>query len=202
MSEIPFEARFKTFVKQKKNRDQTNPNGVLSNSTPVTTLDRYDKQLPPAPADSDDTENETATNLLSEYYAEELAVQKSRSTKDCSSGGGNQGQVNNSIKGVSSAAANRLSNASMNCSNPRTNNHQQNGSSPNEREQNRDGDYDVCEENNNDDRQIHNHDDVRPVGRRKHLEDNEDESDDSADEDEEDAEEGVYDLGTSNLFLD
>lgn len=203
MSEIPFDARFKTFVKQKKNKEQANLNGVVPNIAPVTSVDRYDKQLPPPPVDSEDTENETTTNLLSEYYADQSAVVPNGGRAE---GGGVDSDTNNQIEtnfaDRGAVPNDRLSGVGMNGSRA---NHRQNGSSPNVNittEHNEDGDYDICEENNNN--RNHRDHDIRPIGRRKHNpnDDNEDESDDSVDEDEEDAEEGVYDLGTSNLFLD
>ena len=218
MSEIPFDARFKTFVKQKKNKDQTNTNGVVTNSTPLTTIDRYDKQLPPEPVDSDDTENGPTAKLLSEYDSEGLPASTNGATSVGDSANLGEAQSNGKSFG-----GNRLS-AGSSVNGSRANNSvRQNGASSSENnttnceQQNGDGDYDICEannsggnnnvssNNNNNSNNTNDHDDTRPVGRRKHNpNDNEDESDDSADEEEEDedAEEGVYDLGTSNLFLD
>lgn len=198
MSELPFDARFKTFVKQKKNKTQATSNGgvLITNSTPIATIDRYDKQLPPVPVDSEDTENEATTDLLSQYRNEEdtprIAVVTS--TDESTQNGANS---NKRVSGTSNAS------------------HHHNGASHDERSnemtQEEDGAYDICEQNNNTNK---NDSRASPTLKQNHRKkqsngnnnnnnnDNEDESEDSADEDEEDVEEGVYDLGTSNLILD
>lgn len=180
ISEVPFDSRFKTFVKQKKNKSSSNPTGINATTNKVAAAaatttgaitEHYDRRLPPAPC-SEDTDNEPSTNLLSEHYADALPVRTNGSS-----------QRGTHFAGKGGDSYHRIS-TSGNSAN-------QNGISGAEN----DNDYDLNEggSGENDKR----NDRVR---RKRH--DQEDESDDSPDEDDEDAEEGVYDLGTSNLFLD
>ena len=173
MSEMPFEARFKTFVKQKKNKNSTSTAGVRS-----ALVDSYDKRLPPPPT-SEDTDNEPSANLLSEHYADALPIR--------ANGNGTGSAHVPPGSGVESDF--RVSNNSVS--------HLQTNGAATKSDDNDEDELNVGDQDNN---EHENH--IKSKRATVEREENEDDTDDSADEDVEDAEEGVYDLGTSNLFLD
>lgn len=177
ISEVPSESRFKTFVRQKKNKGLANPAEVITAAAKVP-LDRYDKCLPPAPG-SENTDNEPSTNLLSEHYADALPIRANGSSQRGTHFAGKEVDPNQRLSSEINSAG------------------RQNGTSDCD---GHDGDNDDDDEDDDDDHD-QDGDDKRNANRRG-QDQNDDDSDESADEDEYDAEEGVYDLGTSNLFLD
>lgn len=195
ISEVPFDSRFKTFVKQKKSK-LANPSGVLNATSHAPGLtDCYDRRLPPAPS-SEDTDNEPTANLLEEHYADALPVRSSLNGGNHISGVGGSGSNQKETHFAGKDSNHRISAGRM--SNHSSVNYQ-NGAGAATTTNNDDESGDADDRDNDGDDQEH---DEERVMKKLQAQQDEDESDDSPDEDEEDVEEGVYDLGTSNLFMD
>lgn len=205
MAEIPFESRFKTFVKQKKNKTGS-VNPTVSTAAVVTgsgatiatkVVDRYDKSLPAAPPDAESEDEESdikpSTNLLSEHYADALPVRSAAVMNQ-------NGLPHQHGAHFETSRGERLNQRLMS----ETESGSQNGSSVedpnNDGRQRSSGEYDAVNGNESIRADLNNNNDRASNGNHRTRDD--DDSDESVDDDEEDAEEGVYDLGASNLFLD
>lgn len=207
MAELPFESRFKTFVKQKKNK-VSSINPTVSTAAVVTgsgatvatkVIDRYDKSLPAAPSDVDSEDEESdikpSSNLLSEHYADALPVRTAPSSTN------QLGHLHHHREPpINSSRGDRSSQRLLSETESANQNGSSVGDSQNDSRQRSSGEYDAV--NGNESVRADHNNNNDQTRNSNHRTRDDDESEESVDDDEEDAEEGVYDLGASNLFLD
>lgn len=176
ISEVPSESRFKTFVKQKKNK------GLAKQANKNNNIHYNERNNHHQGAGSEDTDNEPAASLLHGEGVEvddELGSTLAPKTNGTTNQNDKNNNQHNHIRGnghIKPQEQQRIFNATGSANTDASDEHEE-------------GDDDSGDDDDDDS------DDSQTGNEVEHEEDEDEEEDEDDDDDEDDAEEGVYELG-------